>query len=357
MRYRLLLAAILALLPGLVAHPADSETALRFDGQRAKETVAYLSRDEFQGRESCTEGYRRAADWSAEQFKAWGLAPAGDEGSYFQPVRIDAFDWHTGVPTLQVGARAFALDDDDFSLDGASSPGVTLTAEVVFVGYGIAAPQKGLNEYENLDVKGKVVLVLRGSPQDAPALRDFFGGNSPAEKKEGEQEPPVTDWTAESTDPAKIQTAYDQGAAAVLLYDPSEPAEGQGRRRSGHRSTGSQLKPARAFLCFTVSERVFRAIMKQDPQESPRGLRKRIDAIRRAIKEKQVQSRASGVEVSLKGYDTTVRHDEEQNNNVAHNVLAKITGSDPNLQTRICAGRCAPGPRRHAQRLCLQRCR
>ena len=53
-------------------------------------------------------------------------------------------------------------------MDAASTPGAKVTGEVVFVGYGISAPAKGLDEYAGVDVKGKIVLALKGSPTTAP---------------------------------------------------------------------------------------------------------------------------------------------------------------------------------------------
>ncbi len=63
-------------------------SGLQFDGQRAKQYVEHLSSDALEGRMTCTEGYRKAADWAAERFKSWGLTPAGEEGTYFQQVTI-----------------------------------------------------------------------------------------------------------------------------------------------------------------------------------------------------------------------------------------------------------------------------
>ena len=315
--------ALIMLLCCVAAHADSDKNRLAVDGDRTKTYVAHLASDALEGRATCTEGYRKAADWVAENFKQWGLKPAGENGTYFQEVEIRAFDQMTGIPSFSVAGRNFLFDDADFSLDLLSIIGVTKQAEVVFVGYGIAAPDKELDEYDGVDVKNKIVLVLKGSPKDAPDRRRGFGDEEAEEEDKNQEQ-----WKEESTDLSKIKTAYDKGAAAILFFDPDASPESSSRRRSPK----SPFTPERDFLCFTIQERVFRAIMKHDPQESPYGLKRRVDAIRRDIKTKKARSEATGVRVTLKGYDSSVRYDEEHGNNTARNVLAKIEGTDPELK-------------------------
>ena len=246
MRRPMMLLALLLLAPGPARCAAQEPPALKVDGNVAKEYIAHLSSDAMQGRASGTPAYSQAAEWAAAKFQEWGLQPAGEDGTYFQNVKIRGFEANTGVPTLRVGTRDFYLDDNDFSVESsASSPAVTVTGEIVFVGYGIAAPDKGLNEYAGLDVNGKIVLAFQGSPQNAPQLRRPFEGEAESNPAAG---PPATDWTEEAKDVTKIKTAYQQGAAAILLYDPDESADEQGRRRRSTRSEPSEtFRPERAI--------------------------------------------------------------------------------------------------------------
>ena len=195
---------------------AQGSTQLRVDGERIKGYIEYLSTDEMMGRQSMTPGYQVAAEWVAAQYEAWGLEPAGDNGTYFQRVPIQrGLTWYDGVPELSVTGTPFSIVEGDFSTLPTSTVATDVSGEVVFVGYGISAPGKGLDEYATVDVVGKVVLALRGSPKDAPAVGGGFMGPGPEAEPEPEEE-----WTAESTDLTKIQTAYEKGAAAILLYDP-----------------------------------------------------------------------------------------------------------------------------------------
>ena len=329
-RCAILTAVLCAYCPSTDA--AEPPSKLAVDGTRAKEFVAQLSTNAMEGRMSGTEGYRQAADWAAAQFASWGLKPAGEQGTWFQQVRIGEFDWRTGTPTLRVRDREFLLDDGDYTVDRCSTPAVTQQAEIVFAGYGIAAPDKGLDEYQGLDVSGKIVLVLKGTPSSVPPLRQRF---EPEEEAGQEKKEPADEeqWKDESTDSYKIKVAHDKGAAAIMLYDPDASSTSQPRRDRSSRSADSQrFQPQRPFVCVTIQERVYRAIMRQDPQQSPQGLKRSTDQIRREIKNRRAQSRATGVQATVKGFDTSVRYDDQQGNNVARNVLAKIEGTDPQLK-------------------------
>lgn len=307
---------------------ADETDRFVADGERAKQYIRHLASDELEGRKSATEGYRKAADWVAARFAEWGLDPAGEEGSYFQKVAVREHDWNVGTPALSVSGREFYLDDGDFALISPATPGEVVEAEVVFVGYGICAPEKELDEYEGLTVDGKIVLVLKGSPTNVPEARRMFSRSAPAEEKPAGPDK----WKEESKDQAKIKTAYDRGAAAVLLYDP-DPDESDGARRyRSSRSSSAPFEPERDFVCFTIEERVFRAIMKGGSQESPRGMTKRIDTIRREIKAGTARSAPTGVGAVVKGYDATIEYSEKQGTATARNVLAKIAGTDPALK-------------------------
>ena len=124
------------------------------------------------------------------------------------------------------------------------------------------------------DVQDSIVLVLKGSTAKAPENTRWWAraDETTAAREKQEQ------WEEESKDLAKIKAAYDRGASAVLLYDPDTDEEDAGARYRSSRSRGGGFTPERSFLCFTIEERVFRAIMKKDPQESPRGFDHRVPA-------------------------------------------------------------------------------
>jgi len=178
MRKRGTVACLVVLLILLILVPSSyaQRTRLRVDGDRIKSYIEWLSRDEMQGRQSCTEGYRKAAEWAADNFKRWGLQPAGENGTYFQNVPIGrSITLMTGMPDLRVDRQMFLMEEGDFSLHPASTAATSVNSDVVFVGYGICAPGKGLDEYADLDVEGKVDILRFAAGQLRALSGDRIG--------------------------------------------------------------------------------------------------------------------------------------------------------------------------------------
>ncbi len=308
------------------AAPAQPVKA-RIDGTEVHRHVATLSSPDMQGRRTLTPGFDRAADWAEARFREWGLKPAGDNGTFVQSVPIfgpkSDFAWTTGMPSLVVGGRVFSYKEADFIVDSSSTAAADVTAEGVFAGYGISAPAKGLDEYAGLDVAGKVVFVLRGSPKDAPPdLTDFPPDPLPPV-------PPET-WAEESSDQSKIMTAYGRGAAAIVLCDANpEARQAQPWPRSRPEATAFR----RPFLVVAAGDaQVLRALMLRDSQESLVGFVDRMNRARRAIQQKKPQSESTGVRVRVKGFDQVALFGESFGNSRSRNVLAKIEGTDPVLK-------------------------
>jgi Zn-dependent M28 family amino/carboxypeptidase len=151
------------------AHP-DSATVMAM--------VRALADPRMEGRGAGTAGLDSAAALIARQMEWMGLAPAGDDGTYFQ-----RFEVTTGVEVgepcaIAVGGRTFAAGDD-FEPLGFSNNG-TLTAPVVFAGYGITAPGFDYDDYAGLDAHDKLVLVLSNEPGEMDSTSRFDGNvNTP----------------------------------------------------------------------------------------------------------------------------------------------------------------------------------
>jgi len=340
-RHRLSRLALACSLAIVLALPVFAEpTKIKVDGAVIKGYITHLSSDASQGRRTLTPGYEKAADWAAAKFKEWGLEPAGENGTYFQKVPMTgtrtAFVWTTGIPSLVVNGRPFYHREGSFAVDTASTPGAKVTGGVVFVGYGISAPAKGLDEYGGVDVKGKIVLALKGSPTTAPTPRAAF---APAPAPEAPRPAGAKDeWAEEATDKAKVMTAYAKGAAAVMLYNPDQAASAGMPAMGGMRARGEAMDPAaftRPFVYVSdVDDSVFRWIMWRDPQETARGFAARFAGMRADVKNKKARSSATGVTAALEGYDTATRYGEQYKNNVGRNVIAKIEGTDPALKAQ-----------------------
>ena len=322
-----LLAALVVV--AAVTLPASAQPLnARVDGAAAHRYVTTMAAPEWEGRRTLTPGFDRAAEWAEARLREWRLLPAGESGTFFQTVPVagprSEFAWTTGMPALVIGGRPFSFKEGEFVVDKASTPATDVTAEAVFVGYGISAPDRGLDEYAGLDVTGRIVFVLRGSPKDAPPdLTDF-----PPEPPQASGPPEA--WAEQSSDQAKVMTAYRKGAAAVVLCDANPEA----RRARPWPASTVQVSPfTRKFLVIAAADpRILRAVMLRDEGESLVGYVDRINRLRRSVQQKKAQTEPTGVRVRVKGYDEVTLYGESFGNNRSRNVLAKIEGSDPALK-------------------------
>ena len=150
------------------------------DPERIRAHVKFLADDLLEGRGTGTRGGDIAARYIASQFELYGLQPAGDDGSYLQ--RVD----FQGVQTLPTTSASLApaqgapvdlkLGEDYVVGNQTQTESVDVDAPVVFVGYGIEAPEYGWNDFRGVDVRGKVVLVIVNEPPSSDPK--FFAGDA-----------------------------------------------------------------------------------------------------------------------------------------------------------------------------------
>ncbi len=158
-------AAVLAL-----AVPSVANDAPRFDPERVRAHVTFLADDAMEGRSTGARGFDIAANYVASQFIAIGARPMGDaaNGSFFQqvPLREARLD---GTPSLTLRGPGGDLPLENLKqfLIGPSllEQNQQVEAPLVFVGYGMDRPELGLKDYDKLNVKGKIVVVLSGYPK------------------------------------------------------------------------------------------------------------------------------------------------------------------------------------------------
>jgi Zn-dependent M28 family amino/carboxypeptidase len=140
---------------------------------RLQAHINFLADDLMLGRQPGSDGYNIAANYVASQFQQAGLTPAGDEGSFFQqvPLRQAFLQQGSAEMTLKRGGQSTSFTFlEQFYMS--PSPGRTsssLEADLVFVGYGIDAPELEHRDYAGIDVEGKIVVQLSGQPQAFPS--------------------------------------------------------------------------------------------------------------------------------------------------------------------------------------------
>lgn len=131
--------------------------------------VKELADEKYGGRLTGTEGYNKSAEWVISLFKEWGVKPCGDNGTYLQSFPIPYTlvfkdcEVYMHIPYKDTSIKKFYKYEDEF-IPGATSGSGEVTAEVIYVGYGITAPELDYDEYKGIDVKGKIVLMEREVP-------------------------------------------------------------------------------------------------------------------------------------------------------------------------------------------------
>jgi len=277
-----------------LALKAISDTALRAD-------VKFLASDLLEGRAPATRGGKLAADYIAAQFQALGLQPAGPNGSYFQPVALVGM---TPQPTLTWG-RAGQLDSLTYReqfVAWAERPEADIASEgeVVFVGYGIRAPEWQWDDYKGMDLRGKVLLMMVNDPGLTDStiflgkILTYYGR-----------------WTY------KLEEAARQGAAGAILIHTTESATYPWEVVRGSWSV-EQFKldqphsPSIAFAGWVAdgSARTFLA---------KAGLN--LDSLTRSAAKRDFRPVATGLQASVRVHSALRRVQSE-------NVVARLPGRD-----------------------------
>lgn len=139
-----------------------------FSPERIRADVTFLADDLLRGRDTGSEGYRIAANYVAAEFARLGLTPAGNQGSYFQEVPFQTAQVleDGGSMSVTVGGETHNLTmGDDFFMSGSvKNPAGEVTADLVFVGYGVHAPEIGHDDLEGLNLEGKIAVAISGAP-------------------------------------------------------------------------------------------------------------------------------------------------------------------------------------------------
>jgi Zn-dependent M28 family amino/carboxypeptidase len=173
--------------------------------------IRFLSSDLLEGRAPATRGGQLAAEYIASELRGSGLIP-GVNGSYFQDVPIDivgADPASIRVSTAGKAAAALRYPDDVVMWAGSATDSSAMRGEIVFVGYGVNAPENKWNDFKGMDLKGKVLLILVNDPPAPASEPALFGGRAMTYYGR---------WTY------KFEEAERQGAAGALIIHTTERA-------------------------------------------------------------------------------------------------------------------------------------
>jgi len=143
------------------------------DASRIKSHIWFLSDDLLEGRDTGARGHEIASLYIAAEFEKYGLTPAGDEGTYMQRVnfvqaKIDQSSIKLSLSGSQ-GDRQLSYPKQFLTSPNPLLETTQMAGKLVFVGYGIVAPELQHNDYQDIDVTGKVVVALSGKPKSFPS--------------------------------------------------------------------------------------------------------------------------------------------------------------------------------------------
>ncbi len=257
--------------------------------------VKELSLDKYWGRLTGTQGFNDAAQWVIDHLEKWGLKPGGDNGTYFQafpnPYTLIFKDCSVvmNIPYKNGVIKKTYKYVDEF-IPGSTSASGEVTADVVYVGYGITAPELGFDEYAGLDVKGKIVLMEREAPV-SPAKVELF-------KK----------WRPYSFHQYKLENAVKHGASGMLY------------------NYGPIGNPNNAYADGFIYSHVGSAVVADVFAGSGRNHKEVVKKIQTSLKS---QSFDTGKIFTIK--NATEHHPE----GTGSNVIGIIEGSDPLLKNEL----------------------
>ena len=295
MLWRPITAALMSMF--VVFSPGQAQTGnkkIPFDGQAAFGYVEALAADAMLGRKSGELGGRLAAEYIVAKLKEWGLEPAGSNGSFYQDMTIEYNEPEKGaaLDILAWGKKRDFVYGEDWRQQRYSGSG-HFAADIVFVGYGISAPQKDYDDYSGVDVKEKLVLFSTDTPKNLEARL-----------------------SEEAKFENRIKAAQEHGARGVLTFRSETQTAGFfGGFRGGLKKEA--YKPD--FVILSLENKVVEFIFKH-LQTELRYLFQQIESTSKP------QSFATGVRSFV---NLEITYDEKR---PTQNVLAKISGTDKALK-------------------------
>jgi Zn-dependent M28 family amino/carboxypeptidase len=300
--------------PEAPAAPQSSEAALAaaavIDEEGLRSVVSYLSSDELEGRGPASKSDEMTQEFLAKSMRDLGLEPGGPNGEWTQPFDIVGITSH--VPkTMKFsgpnGSKELAFWDDFIAASGVQSESAEIPrSEVVFVGYGIQAPEYEWDDFEGTDLQGKVVLMLNNDPDWDPAL---FQGNRRLYYGR---------WTY------KYESAARQGAVGAIIIHTT-PSAGYPFQVVQTSWTGEQFElpaedEARCQINSWVTEAAARELVDLAGMD--------YDSLIESAKSRDFKPVALGIETSL-----ALRNDLSRVQTA--NVGGLLRGSDPTLSEEV----------------------
>ena len=278
----------------------ERKASARIKLETIREITAKLSSPEFEGRGTAQPGGDRAAQYLADRFKALGLKPAGENGTYLQPIKFKSAEVLVDSK-FTVGDAALKHGADYVVLPPYTSNEVNITSDIVFIGYGVVSEELKRDDLAGLDLKGKVVVLLNGQPT----------GVDPGA------------WRRATNPQARGMNIFSRGAAAMIVGN-----------------AGSAAQPFSTIANYLSRRRVSLASVPEPPFKIPPILLAS-DAAMEKIFAGSEKNYAQILEQTKTGANVSRTLQKQANlalkmksgEATGNNVVAVLEGSDPKLKS------------------------
>jgi Zn-dependent M28 family amino/carboxypeptidase len=298
----------------LALHLQPALEAITPDGLLAH--IKVLASDEFEGRAPGTKGEELSVKYISDQFKKIGLKPGNPDGTYTQEVPLAGIKSEPRMSFITGDKMIDLKYPDDFVASSARlQPEIKIDkSDVVFVGYGVVAPEYGWDDYKDVDVHGKTILMLIGDPavpdpKDPSKLDDkMFKGKAMTYYGR---------WTY------KYEIAAQKGAAAAIIIHETEPAAypwqvvrsswGKENFELDNPNKNMDAVSARSWITVDIAKKLL-----TDSGQDFDALRK--SAITKAFRPVALNAKAN---IDIKQQIRSFK---------SHNVIGKLDGDDPKLR-------------------------
>jgi len=300
------------------AEPALKPAADAVNADSLLGHIKVLASDAFEGRAPGTEGETKTVDYLTGEFRKIGLKPGNPDGTYVQDVPLVGFQATSVTGSLAVGDKTIGLKflDEWVAVSRRQAERVDVTnSDVVFVGYGVVAPEYGWDDFKGVDVRGKTVVMLINDPP-VPDPKDPTKLDPNVFK--GRAMTYYGRWTY------KYEIASEKGAAAALIVHETEPAgypfevvQGWAHENFDIATPGQQAASRVAVEGWLTLDKA-KAVLAASGQD--------FDALKKAAAGRDFRPVALGSRANL---SVTNKLREVR----SRNVVAKLEGSDPKLRS------------------------
>ncbi len=275
-----------------------------------KAHIQYLADDKLQGRLPGTPGYQMAVDYIVSQYKKMGVEPAGENNTYLQKVRLRrAYPGKSATLMTrnpQGSQVELAYGKDFIVYPNPEQKEVALDAPLVFAGYGISAPELGYDDYAGIDAKGKIVVVLRGAPEKFHSTVSAYSADVMTILKNAAAHGAVGVLIGSTNTKANLMP-MERGVVSVM--------DANGKVAASRNYVTDQIK-----VLGMIHASAFEQLMHNAGQDA----------------QKAASSIKGGVPASAPlNVTATTRYTSTYEDFDSHNVVGKITGSDPRLRNEF----------------------